>query len=59
MRAGDNKQPGFVLPGTLQEYSFPAKLDEKESGEMVHRLEFGLKDIGDFAEKNFEFSLSK
>ena len=55
-------RPGIIssrirLARNLQEYSFPAKLDEKESGEMVHRLEFGLKDIGDFAEKNFEFSL--
>lgn len=40
-----------------QEYQFPGKLGEKESGEMVRRLEFGLKDLGEEEGRHFEFSM--
>jgi protein arginine kinase len=58
----DHVRPGIIssrirLVRNWQEYQFPAKLDEKESMEMVHRLEFGLKDLGNQEGKHFEFSM--
>lgn len=55
-------RPGIIssrirLARNLQEYPFPAKLDDKVSTELVHRLEFGLKDIGEVEEKHFKFAL--
>lgn len=40
-----------------QEYQFPGKLGEKESAEMVRKLEFGLKDLGEEEGRHFEFSM--
>lgn len=58
----DSCRPGVIssrirLVRNWQDYDFPAKLDEKESGEMVRRLEFGLKDLGEAEGKHFEFSM--
>ncbi|WP_394525883.1 ATP--guanido phosphotransferase [Lacrimispora sp. JR3] len=58
----DACRPGIIssrirLARNLQEFRFPVKLDEKESGEMVHRLEFGLKDLGESEGKTFEFAM--
>lgn len=58
----DTNRPGIIssrvrLVRNLQEYRFPAKLDQKESAEVVHRLEFGLKDLGNEEGKAFVFSL--
>ncbi len=48
----DNGRSGVIssrirLVRNWKEYKFPSKLDEKESSEMIHRLEFGLKDLGE------------
>ncbi len=40
-----------------KEYKFPSKLDDKESTEMIHRLEFGLKDLGEEFGKPMVFSI--
>lgn len=58
----DAGRPGVVssrirLTRNCQDYAFPAKLDEKESSDLVHRLEFGLKDIGASEGKKFEFAM--
>lgn len=55
-------RPGVIssrirLVRNWQEYRFPATLDEKESEEMVRRLEFGLKDLGKDEGSRFEFSM--
>lgn len=58
----DHGRPGVIssrirLVRNWQDYKFPAKLDEKESVEMVHRLEFGLKDLGNEEGKHFDFTM--
>ncbi len=58
----DTGRPGVIssrirLVRNWQDYRFPAALDEKESSELVHRLEFGLKDLGKAEGKNFEFAM--
>ena len=40
-----------------KEYKFPSKLDEKDSSEMIHRLEFGLKDLNEEIGKPLSFSM--
>lgn len=45
------------LARNWQEYAFPASLNEKESGELVHRLEFGLKDLEKEEGKKFEYAM--
>lgn len=58
----DNKRPGVIssrirLVRNCQEYEFPVKLDKEKSGELVRRLEFGLKDLGQTENGPFEFSM--
>lgn len=58
----DSGRTGIVssrirLVRNWQDYQFPGKLGEKESGEMVRRLEFGLKDLGEEEGRHFEFSM--
>lgn len=58
----DSSRPGVIssrirLARNWQDYEFPAKLGGKESGEMVHRLEFGLKDLGEAEGRHFEFAM--
>jgi protein arginine kinase len=58
----DTGRPGVIssrirLVRNWQDYRFPSTLDEKESSEMVHRLEFGLRDLGKAEGGNFEFAM--
>lgn len=58
----DTGRPGVIssrirLVRNWQDYRFPSTLDEKESGEMVRSLEFGLKDLGKDEGRNFEFAM--
>lgn len=55
-------RPGIVssrirLVRNWKEYRFPARLGEKESKELIRRLEFGLKDLGENQGKRLEFSM--
>lgn len=38
------------------QYPFPSRLSEKESTEMIRRLEYGLKDIGSLDGKTYEYA---
>lgn len=38
------------------QYPFPSRLSEKESAEMIRRLEYGLKDIGSLEGKTYEYA---
>lgn len=58
----DSSRPGVIssrirLVRNWQDYGFPAKLGEKESTEMVRRLEFGLKDLGEAEGKHLNFAM--
>ncbi|MEY8356365.1 ATP--guanido phosphotransferase [Lachnospiraceae bacterium 54-53] len=58
----DSGRPGVIssrirLARNWQDYEFPAKLGEKESGDVVRRLEFGLKDLGEAEGRHYEFSI--
>jgi protein arginine kinase len=58
----DNGRSGVIssrirLVRNWKEYKFPSKLDEKESSEMIHRLEFGLKDLGEELSSPLTFSM--
>lgn len=58
----DGKRPGVVssrirLVRNLQDYPFPAKLGEKDAVQMIRKLEFGLKDLGQAEEKQFQFAM--
>ncbi|MDK2965886.1 MULTISPECIES: ATP--guanido phosphotransferase [Lacrimispora] len=58
----DNSRCGVVssrirLVRNWKEYKFPSKLDEKDSSEMIHRLEFGLKDLNEEIGKPLSFSM--
>lgn len=45
------------LARNWREYAFPARLSEKESAELVHRLEFGLKDLPKEEGMAFEYAM--
>lgn len=58
----DSKRPGIIgsrvrLVRNCQDTPFPEKLSEKEGGEMVHKLKFGLKDLGEAEGCHLEFSM--
>ena len=58
----DTGRPGVIssrirLVRNWQDYQFPSALDEKESGELVRRLEFGLKDLGKEEGRHYEFAM--
>ncbi len=60
----DEGRPGVVssrvrLARNWDEYVFPAKLSERDSEEMLHRLEFGLKDISGFDGRRYEYCYLK
>ena len=40
-----------------REYPFPSRLTEKQGEEMIKRLEFGLKDIGELDQRHYEFAM--
>lgn len=57
----DRERPGAVcsrvrLVRNWDQYAFPSRLSEKESREMVRRLENGLKDLGDADGKHYEYA---
>lgn len=39
------------------EYQFPSRLTDKQGSELIKRLEFGLKDLGELDHKNYEFAM--
>ena len=58
----DSGRPGIIssrvrLARNWQEYKFPAKLEDKESTEMVRRLEFGLRGLGEDFGRHFDFAM--
>ncbi|WP_367568941.1 ATP--guanido phosphotransferase [Lacrimispora sp.] len=58
----DSGRPGIIssrvrLARNWQEYKFPAKLEDKESTEMVRRLEFGLRGLGEGFGRHFDFAM--
>ncbi len=58
----DNSRPGVIssrirLVRNWQDYKFPAKLEEKESVEMIRKLEFGLKDLEKEEGRHLEFAM--
>lgn len=57
----DNKKSNVILSRVRlarnwDEYEFPVKLSDDESREMIKRLEFGLKDLGDLDGKEYEYA---
>ncbi|MDD3252161.1 MAG: ATP--guanido phosphotransferase [Lachnospiraceae bacterium] len=57
----DTKRPVIVssrvrLVRNWDQYAFPARLSPKESTEMIHRLEYGLRDLGTLDRKHYEFA---
>lgn len=44
------------LARNWNEYVFPGKLSDKESKEMLERLNYGLKDIGELNTRDYEFA---
>ena len=58
----DEERPAVVssrvrLARNWQEYAFPSRLSEKDGQELVHRLEFGLKDLPEAEGKKFHFAM--
>lgn len=58
----DSGRPGVIssrirLARNWEAYRFPAMLEEKESEELVHRLEFGLKDLSAVEGKQYDFAM--
>ncbi|MCI8742390.1 MAG: ATP--guanido phosphotransferase [Lachnospiraceae bacterium] len=57
----DQEHPGAIssrvrLVRNWDRYAFPSRLTQKEGLEMVHRLEQGLKDLGNFDGKQYEYA---
>lgn len=57
----DKRQTGVVssrirLVRNWDQYAFPSRLSPKAAAEMIHRLEWGLKDIGSLDGRSYEFS---
>lgn len=57
----EENQPNIIsskvrLARNWQEYAFPSRLPEKESREMLKRLNYGLKDLGEFQNRNYEYA---
>jgi protein arginine kinase len=58
----DTKRPGVIssrirLARNIENYTFPSSLSEKESTELVHSLEFGLKDLNEVENKTYRFAM--
>lgn len=56
----DQARPGVIssrvrLVRNWNQYVFPSRLPQKESMEMIHRLELGLKDLGTLDGKTYEY----
>ncbi len=57
----DHEKPGVIssrirLVRNWSQYPFPSRLTQKESMEMIRRLEFGLKDLGETDGKDYEYA---
>lgn len=57
----DKEYPGAIssrvrLVRNWDQYAFPSRLTQKESMEMVRRLEQGLRDLGSFDGKKYEYA---
>lgn len=57
----DPNQPGVIssrvrLARNWDQYAFPARLQQKESMEMIRRLEYGLRDLGSLDGKHYEYA---
>lgn len=57
----DKEHPGAIssrirLVRNWDQYAFPSRLTQKESSEMVHKLENGLRDLGSFDGKQYEYA---
>lgn len=57
----DRENPGIVasrvrLVRNWDQYAFPSRLTPKEGMEMVHRLEYGLRDIGSLDGKHYGYT---
>ena len=56
----DQKRPEIVssrvrLVRNWSQYAFPSRLPQKESAEMLHRLEMGLQNLGSLDGKHYEY----
>lgn len=57
----DKERPGVIgsrirLVRNWDRYAFPSRLPQKESMEMIRRLEYGLKDLGSLDGKTYEYA---
>lgn len=57
----DRENPGIIssrvrLVRNWDQYPFPSRLSEKESTEMIRRLQYGLKDIGSLGGGDYEYA---
>lgn len=57
----DQEQPGAIssrirLVRNWDAYAFPSRLPQKESVEMIRRLELGLKDLGAYDGRHYEYA---
>lgn len=58
----DAKRPEIIssrvrLARNWDAYAFPGKLSDQDSEEMIKRLEFGLKDLEETGDKEFEYAM--
>lgn len=58
----DDSRTGVIssrirLVRNWQDFEFPSKLGEKVSNDLIHQLEFGLKDLGKEEDKIYNFSM--
>lgn len=58
----DKTRPGVIssrvrLARNWVQYAFPAKLSDEEGQELVHRLEFGLKDLKEVDGREYEYAM--
>ena len=57
----DRERPGIVssrvrLVRNWDQYAFPSRLTPKEGMELIHRLEYGLRDLGSLDGKHYEYT---
>jgi len=57
----EQKQPGIIssrirLVRNWEQYPFPSKLTHLQSKEMIRRLEYGLRDLGEIDGKKYEYA---
>lgn len=57
----DRERPGIIssrvrLVRNWGQYAFPSRLTPREGMEMIHRLEYGLRDLGSLDGKHYEYT---